>query len=224
MSYRKCLPIVTKILRMKEMQIMATQITNSSSPFVFWLFNWATHRIFTSLHYYPQYICCDIDASGILIDDRLKSIQFSLNQIKSCEVYRFSQGLHAGPTSNVKLELIEPIKSNARRNLSRELYLVPVNLFHNEPKAQEMEDMVHVINTFRAGHTPLLPTNPYEREFIRLGKASEFDSQKWNALTPPNIYTPVPNPFLLLLKLLLFAVVGTLAILVVIGIIYNLLY
>lgn len=87
-----------------------------------------------------------------------------------------------------------------------------------------MEDMVFIINSFRSGNVPLLPTSPYEREFIRLGKANEFDVKRWDSLTRPDKYTPVPNPFLFLLKLLLLVVVGTLAISVVIGIIYNLLY
>jgi len=84
--------------------------------------------------------------------------------------------------------------------------------------------MVEVINVFRSGHIPFLPTNPYERELIQRGQANEFDAKRWDALTPPNIYTPVPNPFVFLLKLLVLAVVGTTIVLVVVGIIYNLLY
>lgn len=114
--------------------------------------------------------------------------------------------------------------TNEPKVLRDELYLVPVNVFRNEPRTPEMEDMVYIIYSFRSGNVPLIPANPYERELIRLGKANEFDVKKWDSLTRPDEYTPVPNPFLFLLKLLLFGAVGTLAILVVIGIIYNLLY
>lgn len=203
---------------------MTTEITNPSPTFVFWLFNWATHRIFTSLHYYPRYIRCDIDENGISVYDLTNPVRIPYAQIKSCELYRFSQGRYAGPTNNVKLKLIKSVTTNEQTVLSDELYLVPMNVFRNEPRTAEMEDMVYIITSFRSGNVPLLPTSPYERELIRLGKANEFDAKRWDSLTRPDEYTPVPNPFLFLLKLLLFVVVGTLAISVVIGIIYNLLY
>lgn len=39
--------------------------------YIFWLFDLATHQLYTSLRYYPQYIRCDIDEKGIIIANRL---------------------------------------------------------------------------------------------------------------------------------------------------------
>lgn len=202
--------------------IMTTQIVNSPSTFVFWLFDWSTHSVSTSLRYYPRYIRCDIDETGISIYESFKPIRILYTQVKSCEIYRFSQGLYAGPTNNVKLELATIPTDIGNTVSGNQLYLVPVNLFHNEPRTPEMEDMIKVINSFRSGKIPLLPRNPYERELIRLGRANEFDVQRWDPLTPPNVYTPVRNPILILLKTLLIAAIATLVILLLIGIIYNL--
>lgn len=201
---------------------MTIETVNSSSTFVFWLFDWATHRIVTSLRYYPRYIRCDIDASGISIYDTSKPLHIPCTQISLCEIYRFSQGLYAGPANNVRLKLVSTFADNEHTTSRRELYLVPVNPFRNEPGISEIESMVDIINSFRTGNVPQLPTNPYQRELIQRGKANEFDVQRWDPLTPPNLYTPVPNPILVLLKALLIAAIATLIVLLLIGIIYNL--
>ena len=203
---------------------MTTEIKNASPTFIFWLFDWATHRIATSMRYYPRYIRCDIDEYGIHVYLFVEPIHILYSQIKSCEIYRFSQGLYAGPATNLKLELINIPKQDQHTPFDKQIYLVPVNPFHNEPGISEIESMEQIINLFRTSEVPTLPTNPYERELIREGKAAEFDAKKWNPVTPPNVYNPVPNPLLFLFKILLLTVIGTFIVLVVIGIIYNLIY
>jgi hypothetical protein len=80
-----------------------------------------------------------------------------------------------------------------------------------------METMVTVINAFRAGAVPDAPTNPYEREFIRQGKAAEFDTSRWDATVQPNEYTPIPTPAARLLGDLPMMIIPWVVVTVVIG-------
>ena len=119
---------------------MKTEQTNSSHIFIFWLFDWATHRISTSLRYYPRYIRCDIDATGITIYDSPKPVQISHSQVRSCEIYQFSQGRYAGPANNVEVVLADVPTDQKSTVSGNQFYLVAVNLFRNEPKVKSVRN------------------------------------------------------------------------------------
>lgn len=178
----------------------------------------ANHKVYTSFRYYPRYIRCDIDISDITIHRESQVIQLPHSTIVNCTLERFSQGLNAGPTNNVVLEL-DPIVAHAQQFSRNRLYLVAVHPFYNEPRTPEMEVMVSVINAFRSGTVPDTPTNPYEREFIRAGKSAEYAPSEWDSTVRPDAYTPIPSPLVRILKELPMLIIIWVLVTIAIGLI-----
>lgn len=206
---------------------------NSSAPdkpptdqtsHVFWLFDWGTNPVYTSLRYYPLYARCDIDHNGISIYSKNSgTIAVSYDQITSCNHYKFVQSASAGVARNLKITLFAPIQIKQNTKPANELFLVPADVFKHNPKSVEIDEMLQIISAYKEGQEPTNARNPYEREMRRLGKLNEFDKNKWDAYVPPSTFSPVPSLRTSIFKLLLIALVGTAIFVSIVGLIFNLL-
>ena len=174
------------------------------------------------MRYYPRYARCDIDETGISIIEQGKITHLPHQLIKLCQIENFSQGLYAGPTSNVKLDIEASNHTVQQKSSVERLYLVPMNPLENRPDIVEMEDMVSVIKLLGTGQFPSISTNPYQRGLRRTSDTGNFDIENWDPLIPPNVYNPLPNPLWKLLRILLIAGIVTMTTLLIIAIIYNL--
>lgn len=203
---------------------MTTQYIDQNSSYIFWLFDWGVSRVYDVFRYYPLYVRCDIDERGIRINLDPQVITITYDQILVCEAYHFTQSRSAGTSFNVKIILHQNSQIKKGDSASNEIYLVPVNMFANEPSISEINDMVSIVNTFTNHNEPSIPKNPYQRELIRRDRAAEFSEATWNALTPPNVYTPIPSFGRKLLMILLIVFGVSLIGLIAIAIIYNLLH
>lgn len=197
-------------------------MTTITSPYIFWLFDWGIFPVNTSLRYYPLYARCDINEQGITIQLGDETIAITYAQIVTCEKHLFIQSASAGRAYNVKIILHKDVQIQKGRFARNEIYLVPVKMFANEPSAAEIDDMAAVINAFASHNESTIPKNPYQRELIRRGRAADFSEATWNALTPPNVYTPVPSFGRKLLAILLIVCGVSFIGLVITAIIYNL--
>jgi len=186
---------------------MTAPTENSNTPYIFWLFDWGVNDVYTVIRWTPLHIRCAIDQNGIRIDFPGQPPLLTYDQIVDCKKYVFSQGRNSGSTVNVELILKPEVVIQKGRLSNHILYLVTVHPFKNYPSFDESDAMILVINEYRAGNVPTLSRNPYEREFIRKGKPAQFDPTAWDANIRPDVYTPTPKLWRLIVFIIFLGII-----------------
>src|SRR5690349_15527149 len=101
-------------------------MTPITTLYTFWLFDWGVFPVYTSLHYYPLYVRCDINEQGITIHLSDDTIAITYTEIVTCQKHWFVQSASSGRAYNVKIILHKDIRIQKGRFARNEIYLVPV--------------------------------------------------------------------------------------------------
>lgn len=177
------------------------------------------------MQFSPIKIRCDIDPEGIKLIGDEKEIYVPLNQVSRVEVDNLAPG-RGSPILNLCIHLLESKENVERFSSSLQIFVAPARLFENPPQtsADEMYDMVEVIEALKANREPEVHPNPYYRELARRRKLADFSEEKYDALSLPHTHTPVTTVWRYLFTNV-FGVIGAfLLIMLLAALIFNLFF
>lgn len=195
-------------------------------PYIFWILGWGVTPVYTNIKFLPVNIRCEIDQTAFVLFTPKKEIRIPLSQITNVEQYRFARQRGAGGSTNLLLELVDSSETREQISHTGKIYILPVCVFENPPthSFSEIATMVEVIEALRANRQPFAHPNPYYRALQKRDKLVDFSEEKWDALTPPHIYTPPMNIGKFVITMIGIVIGATLLFMIIAGLIFNLFF
>jgi len=199
------------------------QETHFDARYIFWIFGWSSGPIFWGMKFSPTNTRCEISQTEFTLFTPKETITIPLTQIIDVDSYAPYAGAGGSGPTNLVLTIAD--SPAVRSHLTREgkLYIVPQAVFANPvcPSYDEVLAMIEVIEVFQAGQQPTAHPNPYYRALERRGKLERFSAEAFDALTPPQTYTPIIAPWKFVL-LFIGTVAGVVILLmIIIVLIFN---
>ncbi|MFN8444226.1 MAG: hypothetical protein U0175_25815 [Caldilineaceae bacterium] len=199
--------------------------------YTFWIWGWDVTPVVGMLpKFSPVDVRCEITQATITIFTPKGKLMFPLNQVELAELDQVPIGRYAGGITNLRLELTDSPEVRSNISATAKLWIVPTSVLANPPSPSfdEASDMLNTIESFKTEKVPSIHPNPYYRAWQRSPRRrkmlEQFSEKEWNAATPPHVYTPIINPWKLVLIIVAIGVgiVGSLMLLV--GLIFNLFF